>query len=116
MARVIFGAVCVALLAGCGSTRSRYIDAAGMWADQSGKIAIGAVEVYAEEKGDETATIVYDEDFVWLSPDKKLRTVRVRITGTNSTAKVSAVVASLCEAFADVAKTRQNTTQEESER
>lgn len=87
-------------LTGC-STKNRDIELAGMFLSSS-TVAIGSVEVIAEPKGEETATIKYSEDTAWLSPGLKTRDISVRLTGTNAVSSARYIVPSICAAFVAV--------------
>ena len=89
-------------LAGCGTTKSRAIDASGMYMSEAGQLAIGRVHVDAIPEGQESAVIHYKEDTALLSPSTKTHDVDVVLTGTNSVSNASEIVAALCDAFVSV--------------
>lgn len=91
----------LALAVGC-STKTRSIELAGMYANESGTLAIGSVDVMAAPTGEESAFIKYDEDNAWLSPSMKLHDIKIMLTGTNSTAKAELLVKHICDAFVAV--------------
>lgn len=95
----IFTAMVV--LAGC-ATKTRNVELAGMYASESGTLAIGSVEVMSAPHGEESAFIKYDEDTAWLSPSTKTHDIKIMLTGTNSTEQASALVKHICEAFVAV--------------
>ncbi len=92
-----------ALLTGCSTTKTRSIDLAGMYASESGQLAIGAVKVQAIEQGTVAAIINYEEDNAWLAPSMKLHNIGITLTGTNSVEKADKIVRHICEAFVSVA-------------
>lgn len=89
-------------LAGCGTTKSRAIDASGMYMSETGQLAIGRVHVDAIPEGQESAVIHYKEDTALLSPSTKTHDVDVVLTGTNSVGNASQIVTALCDAFVSV--------------
>lgn len=93
------------LLDGCAS-KTRTIDLAGMYASESGLLAIGEVEVMAAPQGEESATIKYTEDNAWLQPSMKKHNIKIMLTGSNSVEKVDAIVKNICYAFTEVADKR----------
>ena len=92
----IIAAVAVALC-GC-ATKSRSFDAKGMYASESGQLAIGKIHVDAIPEGTDSAVIHYSEDTAWIS-DEKTHYVDVILTGTNSVGSASNIVSSICTAF-----------------
>lgn len=86
------------VLAGC-ATKTRSVELSGLYANESGTLAIGSVDVMAAPIGEESAFIKYDEDNAWLSPSMKLHDIKIMLTGTNSTEQASALVKHICEAF-----------------
>lgn len=91
-----------AIFCGC-STKTRNVEVDGMFASDTGTLAIGSVDVIAAPVGEESATIRYDEDNAWLSPSMKLHAIRILLTGTNSVAAVTGIVESICRAFVPAA-------------
>ena len=89
--------------AGCGTTKSRSIDASGMYMSETGQLAVGRVHVDAIPEGQESAVIHYSEDTALLSPSTKTHDIDVILTGTNSVYHASSIVASICDAFVAVA-------------
>lgn len=87
-----------ALLAGC-ATKTRNVDLAGMYASDTGTLAIGSVEVQAAPEGVESAAIRYTEDTAWLSPSTKTHAIKILLTGTNAVQSATGIVASICNAF-----------------
>lgn len=102
----ILGAILGALLAtvvlaGC-TTKARSVEVAGMYANSTGTLAIGSVDVTSAPQGEESAFVKYSEDTAWLSPSTKTHEIKIMLTGTNSTVKVDALVKNICEAFVAV--------------
>lgn len=92
-----------ALLAGC-ATKTRSIDLAGMYASESGTLAIGRIEVQASPEGVESAAIRYTEDTAWLSPSTKTYSIKILLTGTNAVNSAEGIVSSICGAFTATAE------------
>ena len=86
------------LLAGC-ATKTRSIDLAGMYASESGTLAIGRIEVQSAPEGVESAAIRYTEDTAWLSPTTKMHSIKILLTGTNAVGSAKGIVKSICSAF-----------------
>lgn len=87
------------LCCGC-ATKSAFVEGSGMYANaKTGIVGIGTMDIEAIPESVESAYIKYDEDTAWLSPSTKTHSVKVVLTGTNSTAKVEGVVKSICDAF-----------------
>lgn len=96
----ILAGLVILALACCGCAgKTRTIDMAGMYASESGVLAIGEVEVMAAPKGEESATIKYTEDNAWLQPSMKKHNIKIMLTGSNSVEKVDGIVQHICEAF-----------------
>lgn len=101
MKKLIIIAAAVAMASGCSSTpRSRSVDLAGMYASETGQIAIGSVDIIASPEGAESAVIKYDEDNAWLQPSMKLHDLKIYLTGSNSVVNANGIVKSICEALA----------------
>lgn len=90
-------------LAGCATSKSRVIDASGMYASETGQVAIGRVHVDAIPEGQSSAFVHYTEDTALLSPSTKIHDIDVILTGENSVVNASEIVASICDAFVAVA-------------
>ena len=88
----------VAILAGC-ATKTRSIDLAGMYASESGTLALGKIEVQASPEGVESAAIRYTEDTAWLSPTTKMHSLKILLTGTNAVGSAKGIVKSICGTF-----------------
>lgn len=86
------------ILAGC-ATKTRSIDLAGMYASESGTLAIGRIEVQSSPEGVESAAIRYTEDTAWLSPTTKTHSIKILLTGTNAVGSARGIVKSICNAF-----------------
>ena len=91
-------------LTGC-SAKTRNVELDGMYVNEAGTLAIGSVDVMAAPKGEESATIRYEEDVSWLSPHIKTHEIKIMLTGTNSIEKADKIVESICEAFTQVVTT-----------
>lgn len=87
-------------VAGC-ATKTRSVELAGMYASDSGSVAIGKVDIMATPSGEESAFVKYVEDNAWLCPSMKLRSIKVMLTGTNSCARADELVGSICQAFVE---------------
>ena len=85
-------------LSGC-ATKTRSIDLAGMYASESGTLAIGRIEVQSAPEGVESAAIRYTEDTAWLSPTTKTHSLKILLTGTNAVNSAEGIVSSICGAF-----------------
>lgn len=103
MKKIAMLAILAAALSGCGTTKSRVIDASGMYASETGQMAIGRVHVDAIPEGQSSAFVHYTEDTALLSPSTKLHDIDVILTGENSVVNASEIVASICDAFVAVA-------------
>lgn len=90
--------IAAAILAGC-ATKTRSIDLAGMYASESGTLALGKIEVQASPEGVESAAIRYTEDTAWLSPTTKMHSIKILLTGTNAVGSAKGIVKSICSAF-----------------
>ena len=90
-------------LAGCAGPKSRSFDAAGMYASDTGNVAIGKIHVDAIPEGTDSAVVHYSEDNAWLQPTMKLHDIDIILTGTNSVSSATNIVKSICEAFTKVA-------------
>lgn len=97
MKNATIAAVIALALCGC-ATKSRSFDAKGMYASESGQVAIGKIHVDAIPEGTDSAVIHYSEDTAWIS-DTKTHYVDVILTGTNSVGSASNIVSSICTAF-----------------
>lgn len=100
---IILFALGIDLLGLCGcATKTRSVDLAGMYASESGTLAIGSIEVMAAPEGEESATIKYSEDTAWLSPSTKTHDIKIMLTGTNSVSSATGIVKEICKAFTAV--------------
>jgi hypothetical protein len=105
---LIWLVVCVvvlALFAGGCATKTRNLDLDGMYASETGTLAIGSVEVMAAPVGEESASIRYKEDTAWLSPSVKTHEIKIMLTGTNAVSSATGIVENICRAFTTVAAT-----------
>ena len=102
---MVLASLLASLLAvsGCGTTKSRSVDARGMWISDSGQMAIGQVQVDAIPENVDSAIIHYAEDTAWLSPSTKTHKIDIVLTGTNSTTNASSITEAICKAFVSVA-------------
>ena len=96
--------IAAAILAGC-ATKTRSIDLAGLYASESGTLALGKIEVQASPEGVESAAIRYTEDTAWLPPSTKTHSIKILLTGTNAVPSAPSIVSSLCAAFTATAAT-----------
>lgn len=106
MKKIIIIAIAAALaLAGCQSpSKLRDIELKGMYVNgYSEQLAIGMGRITSIPGEREAFVAHYREDTAWLSPSTKTHELDLMIVGTNSTVNAAAVVASICEAFKDVA-------------
>lgn len=92
------------VISGC-ATKTRSLDLDGMYASETGTLAIGSVEVMAAPVGEESASIRYEEDTAWLSPSTKTHDIKILLTGTNAVGSAAGIVKSICQAFTSVAVT-----------
>lgn len=102
MKKLIIVAALAAVAAGC-ATKSRSFDAKGMYVSDSGQLAVGYVHVDAIPDGVDSAIIHYTEDTALLSPSTKTHDIDIILTGTNSVGSAGGIVASICQAFVEVA-------------
>ncbi len=98
LAALLFAAVIMAVATGC-ATKARTLDMMGMWASESGQLAIGSIEVQAIPEGVDSSLIKYSEDNAWLSPTMKLHEISITLTGSNSVHHAEKIVDSICDAF-----------------
>ena len=105
MKKLIIIAIASAALAGCQSpSKLRDIELKGMYVNgYSEQLAIGMGRITSIPGEREAFVAHYREDTAWLSPSTKTHELDLMIVGTNSTVNAAAVVASICEAFKDVA-------------
>lgn len=105
MKKLIIIAIAAAALAGCQSpSKLRDIELKGMYVNgYSEQLAIGMGRITSIPGEREAFVAHYREDTAWLSPSTKTHELDLMIVGTNSTVNAAAVVASICEAFKDVA-------------
>ena len=92
------------IFCGC-ATKTRNLDLDGMYASETGTLAIGSVEVMAAPVGEESASIRYEEDTAWLSPSVKTHEIKIMLTGTNAVSSATGIVENICRAFTTVAAT-----------
>ena len=104
---LFFGALAIMAFCGC-ATKTRNIELDGMYASETGTLAIGSVEVMAAPVGEESASIRYEEDTAWLSPTTKTHEIKIMLTGTNAVSCATGIVESICKAFTTVAVTNGN--------
>ena len=106
MKRLMMICMCVAAAlatGGCGTTKSRSVEAQGMYVSETGQLAVGRVQVDAVPENVDSAIIHYAEDTALLSPSTKTHKIDVVLTGTNATANASSITEAICEAFVTVA-------------
>jgi hypothetical protein len=105
MKKLIIIAIAAAALVGCQSpSKLRDIELKGMYVNgYSEQLAIGMGRITSIPGEREAFVAHYREDTAWLSPSTKTHELDLMIVGTNSTVNAAAVVASICEAFKDVA-------------
>jgi hypothetical protein len=94
----------IMVLCGC-STKTRSIELDGLYMNKTGTLAIGSADVMTAPIGEETATIRYEEDTAWLSPNIKTHEIKIMLTGTNAVSSATGIVESICKAFTAVATT-----------
>ena len=102
-----FGATLLAIIllvlfGGCTSVKSRSVEARGMYASDTGQLAIGKVTVDAVPEEGESAIIHYAEDTAWLSPTTKTHKIDVFLTGKESATHAKDIASEICEAFVAV--------------
>lgn len=91
------GVAVLAICTGC-ATKTHHVDLAGMYANQTGTLAVGSIEIQSAPDGTESAMVSYEDDTSWFS-DAKAHRIRVLLTGTNSTASAEGIVSNICNAF-----------------
>lgn len=101
MSKLIILTLGVLAICGC-ATKTRSVDMDGMYASEAGTLAIGSIEVMAAPVGEETATIKYEEDTAWLSPQTKTHEIKILLTGTNAVGSAKSIVKDICAAFTAV--------------
>lgn len=102
---ILFFGTIVAMMTLCGcSTKTRNVELDGLYANETGTLAIGSVDVMAAPIGEETAIIRYEENVSWLN-DIKTPEIKVMLTGTNAVSSAKGIVKSICKAFTTVAVT-----------
>jgi hypothetical protein len=94
------------IFAGCGG-KAHHIDLAGCYANQSGSIAIGSIEIQSAPGEIESAMVSYEDSKAWFSDAKEHR-IRILLTGTNSVSSSSAIVEEICNAFIKTAPALKN--------
>lgn len=94
---LFFGTIAVMMLAGC-TTRSQHLDLDGMFASDTGTVAIGSIEVQSAPEGVESAMVNYADDTSWFS-NEKAHKIRILLTGTNAVNSATSIVADICRAF-----------------
>lgn len=90
-------------MTGCAGPKTRSIEARGMYASDTGQLAIGALTVDAVPENGESAIIHYTEDTAWLSPGLKIHKIHVFLTGASSASCAKDIADVICRAFVDVA-------------
>lgn len=108
---LLAGAFALVALCGC-TTKTRSVDMSGMYATDTGTLAIGSVEIMSAPQGEESASIRYKEDTAWLSPHTKTHDIKILLTGTNSVNNASAIVKDICRAFSAVTASQQGAKEE----
>lgn len=93
----------LAAVTGCSTTKSRSVEAQGMYVSETGQLAVGKVQVDAVPENVDSAIIHYSEDTALLSPSTKTHKIDIVLTGTNSTANASDITTAICNAFVSVA-------------
>ena len=99
---LILAVVLIAATSGCTSVKSRSVEVGGMYASDTGQLAIGKVTVDAVPEDGESAIIHYSEDTAWLSPTTKTHKIDVFLTGTESASHAKDIASGICEAFVAV--------------
>ncbi len=112
IAAALFAALIMAIASGC-ATKARTLDMMGMWASESGQLAIGSIEVQAIPEGVDSSLIKYSEDNAWLAPTMKLHEISITLTGTNSVDHAEKIVSSICDAFVAAAPNASGETSED---
>lgn len=95
------------ILAGCaGPAKMRDIEMKGMYVNgYSEVLAIGSGRLTSIPGEREALAAHYEEDTAWLQPSIKTHKIDIFMVGTNSSHNASAVIDSICKAFAEVAPT-----------
>ena len=107
IALAIFCVIGVLLLQGCTSpAKVRDIDLKGMYVNgYSEVLAIGRGKLTSIPSDKEAFAAHYEEDTAWLSPSTKTHALDLFLVGTNTVENSAQIVASICQAFAEVAPT-----------
>ena len=92
-------------ITGCSTPgKLRDIELKGMYVNgYSEQLAIGMGRITSIPGEREAFVAHYREDTAWLSPSTKTHELDLMLVGTNSTANAAQVIASICDAFKDVA-------------
>ena len=98
---------CFIFAAGCaGPAKMRDIEMKGMYVNgYSEVLAIGSGRLTSIPGEREALAAHYEEDTAWLQPGIKTHKIDIFMVGTNSSHNASAVIDSICKAFAEVAPT-----------
>ena len=107
-ARVAFFAALIAaayFVAGCTSPKKlRDIELKGMYVNgYSEVLAIGSGRITSIPGEREALAAHYSEDTAWLSPSTKTHALDIFLVGTNSVENSKEIIASICQAFKEVA-------------
>ncbi len=100
-------AACAAAMTGCSSPgKVRDIDLKGMYVNgYTEVVAIGRGKLTSIPSDKEAFAAHYEEDTAWLSPSTKTHALDLFLVGTNTVENSAQIVASICNAFAEVAPT-----------
>ena len=102
---IVAAALALVGMTGCGTPgKLRDIELKGMYVNgYSEQLAIGMGRITSIPGEREAFVAHYREDTAWLSPSTKTHELDLMLVGTNSTANAAQVIASICDAFKDVA-------------
>lgn len=92
-------ALCLVLV-GCSTPpKTRSSEATGMYANAASQtVAIGSVKVLSAPEGEESATLRFEKSYNYFQSQPNY-SIDILVSGTNSTAQVTDIVANICEAF-----------------
>lgn len=93
-------ALAAVVFAGCSTPpKTRSSEATGMYANAASQtVAIGSVKVLSAPEGEESATLRFEKSYNYFQSQPNY-SIDILVSGTNSTAQVTDIVANICEAF-----------------
>ena len=92
------------VLSGCATEKMRDIELKGMYVNgYSEVLALGWGRLTSIPGDKEALAAHYEEDTAWLQPNVKTHKIDIFLVGTNTVSSSSAIIDSICKAFAEVA-------------